>query len=749
MEQNRARAGPRSRLALLIATLALTLVSAVAFGRIFAGRGPTLQLTAGAAAAVLLAALCERRNVILATVVSAAGLAIAIGLLIYPNTTKYGLPTLTTWDAVRESWSAVGRVARTEVPPALPLDPLMLASVTAMWAAAYAAHALAVRAASPFLALLPTGSLIAFTSLVVNDGGRPGYVIAFLAAAMGLLYADGLRRVGQWGPIAVWSESRRWRAAATTHTRSARRVALTCLALALFAPGILPGYRAAGLVSVGPGSNPDVISIDPVVDIRPSLLRNPVVEVFTVRSSRPAYWRFTALDEFTGRLWLASDAYASKGRTTTGGRLDPETPAQSNITIVRQEFQYSRLVQPWLVAAYDPVDLTIRDARLRYDPETSSIVDPNGTPKDLSYTVRSRFSQPTAERYTQLPGDTPLRIRQIALDITRNEATPYGKIMAIQGYLRTFRYDESASPGHSTNDILNFLTETKAGYCEQFAGSMAVLLRSLGIPARVAVGFTSGTYDKANDLWRVTTKNAHTWVEVAFPTFGWLAFEPTPGRGNPSAAPYQFPPLRSGTTECLTIPGSGPLGDNPCAGQGDQVGSQSPGGGRPAAGPGVSDPKGVGAGPGSGAGIRSIRWRHAVPWAALGIVTLLLLLVPAVKLLRRRRALARAAAPSERVMVAYRLLSARAADVGLGRDPGETLWEYRTRLRGEVPFSNGHLDRLTAVTTTAIYSDRELGPDQADAAVEDYRQAAHDIQHWAGVLKRVTGLYRVRIRNRD
>jgi hypothetical protein len=74
------------------------------------------------------------------------------------------------------------------------------------------------------------------------------------------------------------------------------------------------------------------------------------------------------------------------------------------------------------------------------------------------------------------------------------------------------------------------VTEGKRGYCQHFAGAMALMLRFLGIPARVAGGFTSGKRD--GDSWVVTDHNAHAWVEVWFPGYGWLAFDPTPGRGS-------------------------------------------------------------------------------------------------------------------------------------------------------------------------------------------------------------------------
>src|SRR5439155_17251076 len=133
----------------------------------------TLRLALVAAISVGLAAALERRHILIATVVSAAGLAMTIALLLYPDTTRYWLPTATTFRTALESWGAVGRTADSEVAPALPLLPLLLASVIAVWAAAFATHALAVRASSPFLALLPPGALVAFASLVVDDGARP------------------------------------------------------------------------------------------------------------------------------------------------------------------------------------------------------------------------------------------------------------------------------------------------------------------------------------------------------------------------------------------------------------------------------------------------------------------------------------------------------------------------------------------------------------------------------------------------
>jgi hypothetical protein len=109
--------------------------------------------------------------------------------------------------------------------------------------------------------------------------------------------------------------------------------------------------------------------------------------------------------------------------------------------------------------------------------------------------------------------------------------------MLLQEWFRTeFEYSLEVQSGHGNNAIENFLRD-RVGYCEQFAGTYAAMMRTLGIPARVAVGFTSGTQTETG-VYSVLGKNAHAWPEVWFDGVGWVAFEPTPGRGAPGAENY-------------------------------------------------------------------------------------------------------------------------------------------------------------------------------------------------------------------
>jgi hypothetical protein len=135
------------------------------------------------------------------------------------------------------------------------------------------------------------------------------------------------------------------------------------------------------------------------------------------------------------------------------------------------------------------------------------------------------------QRYLALPVSVTERVRQLALDLTLSLPTPYERARAIEAYLRRFPYTLDILAPPADRDVSDyFLFDLRRGYCDYYATAMAVLARAAGLPARLVVGYAAGNYDQATDRYVVTEADAHSWVEIYFPTVGWVEFEPTGAR---------------------------------------------------------------------------------------------------------------------------------------------------------------------------------------------------------------------------
>ena len=286
------------RLIGLVATALLAITTALAFARVFLGLRATIALVATAVASAAIAVAFERRSLLLATLASAAGVAIAVGLAAFPDTTWYGLPTSDTLRAALDAAGVVGEQARIQVAPAEPIAPLLLAAVVSLWAAIFSAHALAFRAGSPLLGLIPPVALVAFADTVLEQFVKPLYGLAFLGAALLVVFADGLSRVQGWGPI--WTSSRR--GVAATAGRGARRLAATALAAGLVAPVIVPGFGSKAVIDFGAAAG-DELSVDPFVSVQNELTRGTPVPVLEVRSPQALYLRLLSLPLYDGTGW--------------------------------------------------------------------------------------------------------------------------------------------------------------------------------------------------------------------------------------------------------------------------------------------------------------------------------------------------------------------------------------------------------------------------------------------------------------
>ncbi len=750
MERERTPAR-RQRLTSFAAIAVLAGSAAVAFGRIFE-HGTVWRILAAALASAGVACALERKSLWVATLVSGASMVLTLGVLVFPHATWHGLPTAETLTAMRTAAAHIGQEARVQVAPSPAVAPLLLAAVAAIWAAVFSAHALAVRAGSPLLGLVPPVALVAFADTVLDSSIRPQFGLFFLIGALTVIFVDGTKRVQRWGPTWAWPGAQGRRVA--TASRGARRVASVSIASAVVFAIVMPGWGADAVVDLGGSTGGDGVGrVDPLVSIRASLTRGQPQALFEVATNKASYYRFVALDSFDGTTWRPRLA-------PQDAEVDPAVPlvATAGAATFQQRFHLLTDLQlVGLPAAYPPVQVAV-DAPVHYDPATGTLVLNGTLASGSDYTVSSELVQPTPEqlaavifpapsadaRYTALPVDpTTDQIRTIAERWTQGQTSDYERILAIQDRLRQppFSYNINVPARDDSYDLVTFLTKSQEGFCQQFASAMAVMLRSIGIPARVAVGFTNGTFDPLSQTWRVSTDDAHAWVDVPFPGYGWLSFEPTPGRTNPIANSIDNP-----TTACA--PGSG----QPCqpAGRGTNVPGQGQAGNAPIGNfprEGVIPSRGRSAATGGGgivapAASRPISARMVLLLAImLGLVALLF--VPPVRAVRRRIRLRRAAHEPRRLILAtYEVFTAQAADLGLARGPGETPQEYRTRLRSSDLLSSQELDRLTALASRAAYAPGAPGADDAAQAGRAARDTIRDLRRHTSRGRRIAGSFR-------
>jgi transglutaminase-like putative cysteine protease len=288
---------------------------------------------------------------------------------------------------------------------------------------------------------------------------------------------------------------------------------------------------------LGDAATPDK---SPIIGLRDSLVARSGEILFMVSSPTPSYWRAAALSEFDGTTWRMSDTLL----TGTSGPLAPGFEADVDTETVTQTFEIVALNGTLLPAAFTPVRFEGPDD-VNFDAEGSILVTDSAAPDGLEYTVDSELphfdpdqlraadAPPTeiSAQYVALPADFPTELADQARLITAGATTRYDQAIALQTWFREFSYDLSIRSGHDEAAMVEFIAERR-GYCEQFAGTFAALARTLGLPSRVAVGFTAGER-RADGRYYVQGTNAHAWPEIYFEGVGWVLFEPTPGRGSP------------------------------------------------------------------------------------------------------------------------------------------------------------------------------------------------------------------------
>lgn len=327
--------------------------------------------------------------------------------------------------------------------------------------------------------------------------------------------------------------------------------------------------------------------------------------VMRVTSPLPTYWKATTLEAFTGSGWASNAAFSYRVPDRIGPRpihVPEPVPPGDEVTL---RFDLSAVTTSYLFSGGRPTSLTLDSPSPVWASETGALSTSQTIKPPMSYRLtavipRARPAQlvglgrnyPSSyqDSYMRLPMFPAEQVRQnpaleqewkttwspryenddfrdiYALNrtIVGDATDPYEQTLRIERYLRAnFHYSLQVPPSSFMSPIAAFLFDTHTGYCQHFAGAMALLLRLNGIPSRVAVGFITGNLvDK--QTYEVTTNNAHSWVEAYFPGQGWLPFDPTPGRRLPLAGasstspgftdPFPHDPSNTNVTTTPTIP---------------------------------------------------------------------------------------------------------------------------------------------------------------------------------------------------
>ena len=438
--------------------------------------------------------------------------------------------------------------------------------------------------------------------LVVHSFHVPATVdlLFALVASAGLMAVDAAQAVdlgfalpvAAWAALAWWALLERWRATSGGRL-SGTGAAGALAAVAVLAVGaflLLPAPTVSArldILSRSPAGGPDPVPVagalagdagHPAELSKPGSQTGPTRVggylgfagdlntairgrlghriVMRVRATRPSFWLGETFDTWNGQSWSQSRPARRVVRggspfslpvpqgEPAGGRGDLQTFYLSGVS-ADLVFHAGRAAEVWFPSSKLFVG------------GDGTVVSPVGIGRGAVYTVESQVDNPgpaalaaatgpglpAAElrRYTQLPRRYR-RVAALARRVTAGDTSTYAKVQALIGWIGDhIRYSTAIPPlppGADTVDELLF--GNRVGYCEQISTSLAVMLRTLGVPAREAVGYVPGSYDPLTGLYGVAADDAHAWVQVWFPGYGWQDFDPTasvpPATPSPGAA---------------------------------------------------------------------------------------------------------------------------------------------------------------------------------------------------------------------
>ncbi|RBY88522.1 transglutaminase domain-containing protein [Blastococcus sp. TF02A-26] len=609
-----------------------------------------------------------------------AALACALTALFAPDRALFG------WVPTAGSLADLGGVLvdgsaqiREQFTPAEPLAGLSALTALMVGVLAVVVDLVAVGARQPALAAPALLALFCVPVSTVTGGVGLAAVALPTAGFALLLWSDQHLRL---------SEGRRRGGGArpATGALTALRTALLALVAALVLGSLVPvlgegeladRWRSGG----GGGGGTTGTSLDPAASLQGELTREDPIDLLRVESavSDPGYLRAVALDVYDPELGWVLDEFEeaqSLDRVEALAPLDGETPSrvvEATVTVLEHEDRF-------LPVLSSPLDVQIDDAAdWRFDrPSATVFGDGTETATGLRYTTTGVEARPTPEELTRLAEVSPGRpeaalaapplldpvVTDLVTGLVAGLDAPGERVQAIYRYMTDpangWVYSLTTDPGTTGDDLADFL-ENRRGYCEQYAGAMAAMVRAAGVPARVVLGYTPGIVQPDGSRL-VTSNDAHAWVEVYFAGVGWVPYDPTPIDSDRAVAlPWAPRPPDQEVDPRTDLPAAPLPAPAPVA---------------PPADAGVPDSP-TAAGEDDG-----VDWTGTVlPVAAAVLLTAAVLAAPAaVRVLQRRRRLATGDAGA-----VWDELAATAQDLGLPWDRWQTPRQIAGRLGERMP----------------------------------------------------------------
>jgi transglutaminase-like putative cysteine protease len=750
-------AGQHASASAQLALAAVTCGAIVSWVRLFDGAGWLAPLLAVAVTGHVVAATARRARLAVAVSILVS---LVVSILVYcwtavPSTTVAGIPGTGTLATFSRQLDDARQAFQTVQAPTAALGGFVLVLAVLVWAVTVTSDWLAFRLQARAEALVPAAGLFLIGTILGGPPRRTAAVLVFAPPVLAFVLlhrsSKGQRPANR---IAVGDGGQR-RLLGTGSVLAAAAVLVGTVAV-----GALPGANRHTLLDWrnenGGGAR---VTLSPLVDVRSHLTSGADALLFVVRADRPSYWRLSTLDEFNGQVWGSSGTFKSASDNLPGTK----DAYGGHWKELAQSYSINALSEVWAPAAALPASIPRSSVKLRWDAEAQTLIvaADDATTDGASYSVVSKVpdlspavleaaTDPAPDDIqqhdTELPADFPVEVQQLASEVTAGSATPYDKALQLQRYFRDnphFTYSTTPNIGESSNAIVAFLSSGE-GFCEQFAGTYAAMARSIGLPTRLAVGFTPGIPDpKTPGQFLVYGRQYHAWPEVYFSGIGWVAFDPTPGRGAPGAQSYTGIPAQQDTGGLPSAPPeTAPQGPSGPA-------TSSPGGSGPpppttVAPPQATHPQAAPLPPTAAAarhGSGTAWWW----WALLGVAVALALVlalfaVPCWFLWRRRRRRGAARTHEARVAVAWIEACEALSLLTPAPQPAETRLEFARRAGPAVPAVGDALLALAHLATRSAWAPTapvDAGHAERLAAEAEARVRTA-LGRW-GVLRRVVG----------